>query len=1153
MKLAFIDIESQSPWNLKTHKKEYIASPYTKILCIVVKMLGGEVTTWERGEDFTKMGLLLNDPSITFAGHNMHGFDGPMIENHFPVIFTHTLDTMDLWRPFINEYKGSRMSLKVIAAQFGLAKDTRGDALIKTMCVPKGGRFYTGEDYQEYTDSFKGSVYAATNAGDRADMLTYCIQDVQVLEDLCRIIPMQIDQKIQELTNKMNKEGIRVDTILLKAAITASQNEKDRVLEKIGHDAKFVAGHDWIRYMKKAGVELENTQDAYLESLLPDIEDEHLQDMIAARRLLSSMAQAKLQGILKNVHPDGRIRNFLVLNGTHTGRNSGKGAQPQNLARGNKVTWATLTYFIAEGIIPFDAIPDMIRASFMPDAPGDLLGAFDKSSIEARLAVWFAGDEEKLQMYRDGVDLYKVMATTIFDKKVEDVTGDERSIAKAVVLSCIYGAGADTLAERIPILPDGYTHIDLINAFRDANPLLAGVRTGAESSEGLAYRSGGLWKELQSAVKNITEGKSEKVECAGGKVIFERHGKDLWMRKPSGLIIYFRNIRFTYKNFDIVKVNKHKPDSQKEVESYFVNDEEVFTDLDHFVTPELLAEMKVANYRESLTYGFACSLSLYGGKLLNSACQGTCGDLMKSDLKRLDRVEGIVVKFDVHDEYVINFNNVLSYTVAEFQAKIDEISACMTHVPSWLKGLPIEIDYNITPRYSKEEMVDTTWKEMLEMNAKLDVADKNYVEGHPTMQDQTYDEMTLKVEDYVGVERDFCTKYEEGDRVTHKFPMKSLKKAYSDKQMIDFTDEATVVEEKLDGMSLMLHYVAGKLREAITRGGGVDGVMVTDRAMVFAPVAISCMREVYIRGEVVVPKCDNPASVASGQMNSGSDTPPVNCSFIAYEVAGNKLLHWHTQVEVLNFLEAQGFDTPQWSVSKSPLEMFELSSPYAKDGAVVKVNNIAKQQVMGSTRHHPKWACARKWQEECEETTITGVEHGVGRLGAITPVANVVTVELNGKKVTKVTLHNLAHVKDLKVGAKISIRLAGGTTPKLEKIIDAGDGVSLYITECPSCGEILVKGKCNNITCHGRELAKMVYFCKTLHIKKYGPVKIQSEGIHTFAELLEVPYVYNSVARCTPVAIAIAIGEYRKSKSYWSEQADDVVREFVLKNGVTIN
>ena len=88
MKLAFIDIESQSPWNLKTHKKEYIASPYTKILCIVVKMLGGEVTTWERGEDFTKMGLLLNDSSITFAGHNMHGFDEPMIENHLPVVLS---------------------------------------------------------------------------------------------------------------------------------------------------------------------------------------------------------------------------------------------------------------------------------------------------------------------------------------------------------------------------------------------------------------------------------------------------------------------------------------------------------------------------------------------------------------------------------------------------------------------------------------------------------------------------------------------------------------------------------------------------------------------------------------------------------------------------------------------------------------------------------------------------------------------------------------------------------------------------------------------------------------------------------------------------------------------------------------------------------
>ena len=343
------------------------------------------------------------------------------------------------------------------------------------------------------------------------------------------------------------------------------------------------------------------------------------------------------------------------------------------------------------------------------------------------------------------------------------------------------------------------------------------------------------------------------------------------------------------------------------------------------------------------------------------------------------------------------------------------------------------------------------------------------------------------------------------EQAEHQYPMLSLSNTYSEEEITDFYNRAQkalnepfelVCELKYDGTSVSLIYENGELYQAITRGDGTRGDIVTDNVRTIRSIPLKLRGEDYperfeIRGEILMPwevfetlnkereeqdepLFANPRNAASGTLKSQ------NASLVAsrrldsycYYLLGTGLPS-DTHFGNLQNAKSWGFKMSD-AVRKCETleEVFEFirywdverkNLPVATDGIVLKVNSLRQQRNLGFTAKSPRWAIAYKFQAEKALTRLNSVDFQVGRTGTVTPVANLEPVQLSGTLVKRASLHNadIIEALDLYIGDMVYVEKGGEIIPKItgvdtEARFLLGEKVQ-FIKKCPECGTPLVR------------------------------------------------------------------------------------------------
>ncbi len=356
-------------------------------------------------------------------------------------------------------------------------------------------------------------------------------------------------------------------------------------------------------------------------------------------------------------------------------------------------------------------------------------------------------------------------------------------------------------------------------------------------------------------------------------------------------------------------------------------------------------------------------------------------------------------------------------------------------------------------------------KRASELEKQLRVAKEGYYNLYPNISDQEYDalrdELKLICPDSkeisnIGAE---SPKISVWDKVKHQIPMGSLDKVNSIKEFEEWVDKiqntSYLFTHKIDGSSMELIYEEGKLIRCSTRGDGKIGEDVTENIIKVPniPKKISSYEDTAIRGEIVMMKSiffekysdkyANPRNTAAGKVRSKKDGGEgcKDLSFIAYTIISSQ----SKSKESDRFLELSniGFLIPEYSSGSSEeaklwyenVSKSRENIPYEIDGIVVRVEDIIKQEGLGSHNMRPVGQKAWKFDPAMGVTTIIGVKWQVGTTGRITPVAKVVPVSIGGVTISSISLHNLSMFKklELRIGSKILVSRRNDVIPYIEK------------------------------------------------------------------------------------------------------------------------
>ena len=426
-------------------------------------------------------------------------------------------------------------------------------------------------------------------------------------------------------------------------------------------------------------------------------------------------------------------------------------------------------------------------------------------------------------------------------------------------------------------------------------------------------------------------------------------------------------------------------------------------------------------------------------------------------------------------------------------------------------------------------------------------------QAHP----EFYDENSPTVRVGGSITKNFPT-------IVHEYRMYSLDNSYSKEDIEEWeqriiktlgTDDISFTcELKYDGASIDLLYEDGKLKQATTRGDGIQGDDITANVRTIGSVPLQLRgdypQRFYIRGEIVMPKKAferlnqervaagedpfmNPRNTASGSLKL-QDTAEVakrGLDCLLYFLVGDTGIA--TQFESLEKARQWGFKVPNYSrLCHSTQEVMDFINewdtkrhtlPYETDGIVIKVNNVAQQQELGYTSKSPRWAMAYKYKAEQVDTQLESISYQVGRTGAITPVANLKPVLLAGTIVKRASLHNADQIEklDIHIGDWVYVEKGGEIIPKIVGVnLDKRepDAVPVsYITHCPECDTELVRNEgeaqhyCpNTYHCPPQITGKIQHFIsrKAMDIEGLGEETVEllfrSGVIENYADLYEI-------------------------------------------------
>jgi DNA polymerase len=561
-------------------------------------------------------------------------------------------------------------------------KDTDGEAVMKKLAKPRKPRKKELEVVARHKLKGKRYYWHESKAAFQR-LFAYCRQDVLAEESFSEMLPDLSDAETEMfmMDRAINVRGFQLDIEAVTAALNLIACEEKALngeLERLtgGTVKKATQRAQMIAWLAKYGVQLENTQ---AETIRLTLEDNEVADDVEevtnrllnvgmhpdARRGLQLMKElgrsstAKYAKMRDWMDTDGRVRGGLLYHGASTGRWSGAGVQPHNFVRGNvsdiEGLWRTLKIGVRSEIANFpldpikkpgkvvgsvmDALANGLRGAIVA-GPGSSLYVADYSSIEARVLLWTAGDEDGLDIFRSGRDIYCEMATAIYGRTITKADSAERQVGKAAILGLGYQMGWSkfqaTAAKAGSILDDLMCQ-KIVDTYRTK-----------------FHRVKSLWYDQEAAAIKAVRHPGKQVWA--GRIRWKMEGRFLYCILPSGR-------RLAY------------PDPE----------------LREKVTP--WGDMK-----PSLTYKGISQIThkwerqtSYGGMLVENIVQAISRDLMACAMLRIERTGIYRVVLTVHDEII-----------AEAEAgDIKQFEALMAECPYWADGCPVAVEGWTGERYRK--------------------------------------------------------------------------------------------------------------------------------------------------------------------------------------------------------------------------------------------------------------------------------------------------------------------------------------------------------------------------------------------------------------------------------------------------------------------
>ncbi|MBO5704429.1 MAG: NAD-dependent DNA ligase LigA [Alphaproteobacteria bacterium] len=352
----------------------------------------------------------------------------------------------------------------------------------------------------------------------------------------------------------------------------------------------------------------------------------------------------------------------------------------------------------------------------------------------------------------------------------------------------------------------------------------------------------------------------------------------------------------------------------------------------------------------------------------------------------------------------------------------------------------------------------------------------------------------------------------------HSVPMLSISDVFDEGEVADWFNKLTsqdiFIELKVDGVSYAARYEHGVLVRGLTRGSGVMGEDITENLKTIPDIPQRLTGDfpdvVEVRGEVYMKRADfialnaesekqfaNPRNAAAGSLRQLNPkiTATRKLSAFAYTYGEISARDFSTQSQYFDKLESWGFKTTRnWAMHASNMTdiqntynhimLIRPEIPFDIDGLVLKVNDIATQERMGSRANSPRWEVAYKFPAARAITDLRDITIQVGRTGVLTPVAELEPINIGGVVVSRATLHNADEIKRLgvRIGDKVIVQRAGDVIPQIVDVAEKNLNAPEFIfpNTCPVCGGRVIQEigqvarRCiNSLTCPAQQLGEL--------------------------------------------------------------------------------
>lgn len=723
MSYLFLDFETFSEADLKkVGSYAYAEHPSTEVLICTYAFDDEPVRVWDCTDGSDMPGdlhralrrLVKPNSRIKMVWHNGGLFDRLIMKHcwDFDIPVSNTIDTM-IWA-FRHALPGSLDALcEVLGVSADNAKDKRGKALIKRFSKP------TPKNYKirRYT--------AETHPDEWALFIKYAVSDITAMREVFHKLPRwgnsEFEDRVLELDQLINDRGFKVDVALAEAAIEAVEKHKAQLQEEAQRKyGGSLTGKDFLPILRELAPahHIHNAQKSTLNDLLADDDLPDDARMIIEMRLgAASTASTKYNPLLLGRSSDDRRRGCIQYGGAkRTLRWAGKGFQPQNLARGyyhdDELDKGISALLKGRAHRRFDVAKltaSTVRSCIIPEA-GHKFVVADYSNVEGRGLAWLAGEDDLIEVFVNGVDVYKKLASTVFNVAYEAVTKDQRQIAKAMVLGLGYAGGVGafvTFAKNLGLdlndmtntldgtFPDhiwaatarGYEWARIQEAkrpprpgekddrpsyildkkvwrtcdalkrmYREANPAIVQFWRDIEDAAMAAIRNPG--KEFTAGPRGVKFSRNVETDNNGNKVA----GWWLRMTLPSGRVMSYPGVGLS--------VSKE-------------------TDEDGKVSTNVRIKYQGEN-QLTRQWGFQYT---YSGKLVENCTQALCRDLLANALLNVE-ANGYPIVLHVHDEIICETPDLPEYNVAELER-------LMCELPEWAEGFPLVAEGQELKRYAK--------------------------------------------------------------------------------------------------------------------------------------------------------------------------------------------------------------------------------------------------------------------------------------------------------------------------------------------------------------------------------------------------------------------------------------------------------------------